>query len=68
MIGHDMDQAIKNRLAGIFSRAESLVWWQHVSERDGKKLDKLLASTSESKNGYLVIFMEAKKTGFYSLV
>ena len=49
MIGHDMDQAIKNGLAGIFSRAESLVWWQHVSERDGKKLDKLLASTSDKK-------------------
>ena len=49
MIGHVMDQAIKNGLAGIFSRAESLVWWQHVSECDGKKLDKLLASTSDKK-------------------
>ena len=42
-----MDQTIKNGLATIFSRAESLVCLQHVSERDSKKLDKLLASTSD---------------------
>ena len=44
MIGHDMDQAIKNGLSSIFSMAESLVCLQHVSERDSKRLDKLLAS------------------------
>ena len=49
MIGHDMDQAIKNGLTSIFSRAESLVCLQHVSESDSKKLDKLLASTSDIK-------------------
>ena len=47
MIGHDMDQAIKNGLTSIFSRAESLVCLQHVSERGSKKLDKLLASTAD---------------------
>ena len=49
MIGHYMDQAIKNGLTSIFSRAESLVCLQHVSERDSKKLDKLLASTADKK-------------------
>ena len=36
MICHDMDQAIKNGPTSIFSRAESLVSWQHVSELDRK--------------------------------
>ena len=67
MIGHDMDQAIKNGLTSIFSRAESIFCLQHVSERGNKKIDGLLASTSD-KNAYLVIFMKVKKTGFYSLV
>ena len=67
IIGHDTDQAIKHGLTSIFSKAESLVCLQHVSERDNKKLDKLLASTSDKKH-ILVIYMEAKKTGFYSLV
>ena len=49
MIGHDMDQAIKNGLTSIFSKAESLACLQHVSESDNKKLDKLLASTSDKK-------------------
>ena len=39
MIGHDMDQAIKNELTSMFSRAECLVCLQHVSGRDSKKLD-----------------------------
>ena len=42
MIGHDMEQAIKNGLTSIFSRAESLVCLQHVGECDSKKLDQLL--------------------------
>ena len=42
MIGHDMEQAIKNGLTSIFSRAESLVCLQHVGERDSEKLDQLL--------------------------
>ena len=62
-----MDQTIKNGLATIFSRAESLVCLQHVSERDSKKLDKLLASTSDKKR-ILSDSMEAKKPAFYSLV
>ena len=33
MIGHDMGQAIKNRLTSIFSRGDSLGCLQHVSER-----------------------------------
>ena len=49
MIVHDMDQAIKNGLTIIFSRAYSLVCLQHVSERDSRKLDKLLASASDKK-------------------
>ena len=49
MIGHDMDQTIKNGLTSIFSKAENLVCLQHVSERDNKKLDKLFASTSDKK-------------------
>ena len=36
MNGHDMDHAIKNGLTSIFSRAESLVFLQHVSERTVK--------------------------------
>ena len=67
MIGNNMDQTIKNGLATIFSRAESLVCLQHVSERDSKKLDKLLASTSDKKR-ILSDSMEAKKPAFYSLV
>ena len=49
MIGHDMDQAIKNGLTSILSKAETLVCLQHVSERDNKKLDKLFVSTSDKK-------------------
>ena len=49
MIEHDMDQAIKNGQIIIFIRAQSLVCLQHVSERDSKKLDKLLASASDKK-------------------
>ena len=49
MIEHDMDQAIKNGRTIIFSRAQSLVCLQHVSERDSKKLDKLLTSASDKK-------------------
>ena len=48
-IAHDMGQAIKHGLTSIFSKAEGLVCLQHVSERDNKKLDKLLASTSDKK-------------------
>ena len=32
-----MDHAIKNRQTSFFSRAESLVCLQHVSESDSKK-------------------------------
>ena len=49
MIVDDMDQAIKHGLTSIFSKAESLVYLQHVSERDNKKLDKLVASTLDKK-------------------
>ena len=49
MIGHDTDQAIKNGLTSIFSRAESLVCLKYVSERESKKLDKFLTSTSDKK-------------------
>ena len=63
MIGNDMDQTIKNGLATIFSRAESLVCLQHVSERDSKKLDKLLASTSDKKR-ILSDSYGSQKTGF----
>ena len=49
IIGHDMDQAIKNGLTSIFSKAESLVCLHHVTERACKKLDKLLASASDKK-------------------
>ena len=63
MIGNNMDQTIKNGLATIFSRAESLVCLQHVSERDSKKLDKLLASTSDKKR-ILSDSYGSQKTGF----
>ena len=36
MLGHDMDQAIKNELNSIFNRAEGLVCLQHVIERESK--------------------------------
>ena len=67
MIGHDMDQAIKNGITSIFSKVESLVWLQHMSERDSKKLDNLLVSTSEKKPILSDIY-GSQKMGFYSLV
>ena len=36
MLGHYLDQAIKNGLNKIFNRAEGLVCLQHVIERDSK--------------------------------
>ena len=68
MIGHDIDQAIKNGLTRILSRAESLVCLQHVSERGSKKLDKILASTSDKKRILCDIYGSKKKASFYSLV
>ena len=62
MIGHDMDQAIRNGLTSIFSRAESLVSLQHVSERDCKKLDKFLASTDKKR--ILSDIYGSQKNGF----
>ena len=64
MIGHDMDQAIKNGLTSIFSKAESLACLQHVSESDNKKLDKLLASTSDKKCILSDIYGSQKKLVF----
>ena len=49
MFGHNMDQAIKNGLTSNFSRVDSLVCLHHVSERASEKLDKLFASTSDTK-------------------
>ena len=67
MIGHNMDQAIKNGLTGIFSRVESLVCLQDVSKYNSKKLDKLLTSTSDKK--YILSDTYGnQKTGSYSLV
>ena len=63
MISHDMDQAIKDWLTSIFRRAESLVCLQHVSERDSKKLDKFLASTSDKKC-ILIDIYGSQKNGF----
>ena len=63
MIGHDMDQAIKNGLTSIFSRAEGLFCLQHVSERGSKKLDKLFASASDKKRILSVIY-GSQKNGF----
>ena len=63
MIGHDMDQATKNGLTSIFSRAESLFGLQHVIERDSKKLDELLASTSDKKRILSDIY-RSQKNGF----
>ena len=63
MIGHDMDQAIKNGLNSIFGRAESLVCLQHVSEHGNKKLDELLASTSDKKRILSDIY-GSQKSGF----
>ena len=67
MIGHDMEQAIKNGLTGIFNRTESLVWLQQVSEHDSKNLDKHLASTSDKKR-ILIDIYGSQKTAFYSLI
>ena len=63
MIGHDMDQAIKNGLISIFSRAEGLFCLQHVSELGSKKLDKLFASASDKKRILSVIY-GSQKNGF----
>ena len=63
MIGHDIDQAIKNGPTRILSRAESLVCLQHVSERGSKKLDKL-ASTSDKKRILCDIYGSKKKRVF----
>lgn len=49
MIDHDMDQAIKNGLTTIFSRAKRLACLQHMSEFDSKKVKKLFASTPDKK-------------------
>ena len=67
MIGHDMDQAIKNGITSIFSKAESLTWLQHMSEHDSKKLDNILVSASEKKTILSDIY-GSQKMGFYSLV
>ena len=64
MIDHDMDRTIKHGLTSVFSQAESLVCLQHVSERDNKKLDKLLASTSDKKRTLSDIYGSQKKRVF----
>ena len=61
-----MEKTIKNGLISIFSRAKSLVWLQHVRERESKKSDKLFASTSDKKSIRCDI-CENQKTGSLQL-
>ena len=58
-----MDQPTKNGLTSIYGRAEGLVCLQHVREGDSKKLDKLLASTSDKKRILNDIY-GSRKNGF----
>ena len=67
IISHDMDHIMENGLTIIVSMAQSLVWLQHVSERNSKKFHKLLASTSDKKRILSHIY-GSQKMGFYSLV
>ena len=48
-VGHDMDRALENGLGSVFVSSESCICLQHVSERDGLKLDQLNANKSDKK-------------------